>query len=100
VTGEPDCPAPPCFDIQSFLKWLGEQGSAVDQLGYIWHEPARFQQGFYSRSHVVAYDVAGGPIQCAQLVWTEPLAMANIEDFLARTRAYIRHRFGEGTPGF
>lgn len=72
--------------MPGFISWCNEHAAEVDQLGYVWHQPSYVNDGFYSRSHVVAYDATGVALTCAMLFWSEALAMPNIYRFLDRVR--------------
>lgn len=86
---EPECPAPPCLDTPEFVQWCKDNAGVIAGFVYIWHDKSVGQQYFFFRSHAVALDAEGDPLQCAQLLWAPPQAIANIENFLRRLRQYV-----------
>lgn len=89
MTAEPECPAPPCQNKVEFIAWCKDHRAEIAQLGFIHHERSLAQAGFFSRSHAVAYDEDGEPLQCAMLAWSEPTNLANAEGFGHKLRGYL-----------
>lgn len=89
MTAEPECPAPPCLDLEYFLGWAKEHAARIAELRFIWHEPSLGQSGFRSRSHIVACDEHDTPLQCAQLVWGEPRNIDDIERFRVQLQQFV-----------